>query len=65
MDIAIKYSPRSGNVILKSRGKQVAISVEELTGRIGRDNALAVVMHPNQWLPCGYAEIAATVNLLA
>ena len=64
MDTAIKYSPRSGNVILKSRGHEVAISVEELTGRIGRDNALAVVMHPNQWLPCDHPEIQATVNLL-
>ena len=65
MNTAIKYSPRSGHVILKSRGRQVTISVEELTGRIGRDNALAVVMRPNQWLPCEHAEIAATVALLA
>ena len=64
MDTAIKYSPRSGNVILKSRGKQVAISVEELTGRIGRDNALAVITHPNKWLPCGSPEIETTINLL-
>ena len=64
MDTAIKYSQRSGKVILKSRGREVAISVEELTGRVGRDNAMAVILHPNQWLPCGHPEIQAAVNLL-
>ena len=46
----VRYNASRGTIDLKQNRDIIHLSVENFTGLVGRDIALAVVAEPNRWI---------------